>query len=452
MTTLPLKSAVIGSPATAAVLAPVEVLYLISFLDLFSVSLIVPSLPSYVKSLGGDAVSIGYISSLYGAIQMVSAPLAGVLSDIFDRRLVLLVGIAGSAVGYAILGFSMTLSMVVFSRVPCGVFKHTLSTVRLAVADQTLPNARADALGKINAYSSFGFIFGPLVGGILGAYPNGFNYTAMLTAVVFCCNYVLVLLYVPPAKPKVVASREILCDDPTDIDPMLLDTDRDAPEVAHDIRSIARAVLDKLSDYKDILALSPIARNLLSVRLLMAAAAILFRSHFMLLLEEKYNASSTTRGYVLSYMGGLAASSGLVVGRLVAWVQSETLLVQGASVVYVLTFLSIAMSTSLPMVLALQAPQVVAISVLRACSVSLQTASVAPESLGGIMGVSDSLTALARTAGPLLSGYLYVMSSAGPAYGATALATVSCVLFYATMVRTHAPHAPIVALHRNHDE
>ncbi|RHY21024.1 hypothetical protein DYB25_006302 [Aphanomyces astaci] len=318
MTTLPLKSAVIGSPATAAVLAPVEVLYLISFLDLFSVSLIVPSLPSYVKSLGGgnnpsiqhwstsprlavDAVSIGYISSLYGAIQMVSAPLAGVLSDIFDRRLVLLVGIAGSAVGYAILGFSMTLSMVVFSRVPCGVFKHTLSTVRLAVADQTLPNARsfpsfptfptpdaqygvyrADALGKINAYSSFGFIFGPLVGGILGAYPNGFNYTAMLTAVVFCCNYVLVLLYVPPAKPKVVASREILCDDPTDIDPMLLDTDRDAPEVAHDIRSIARAVLDKLSDYKDILALSPVARNLLSVRLLMAAAAILFRYDIVL--------------------------------------------------------------------------------------------------------------------------------------------------------------------------
>ncbi|RLO05183.1 hypothetical protein DYB28_013694 [Aphanomyces astaci] len=232
---------------------------------------------------------------------MVSAPLAGVLSDIFDRRLVLLVGIAGSAVGYAILGFSMTLSMVVFSRVPCGVFKHTLSTVRLAVADQTLPNARsfpsfpifptpdaqygvyrADALGKINAYSSFGFIFGPLVGGILGAYPNGFNYTAMLTAVVFCCNYVLVLLYVPPAKPKVVASREILCDDPTDIDPMLLDTDRDAPEVAHDIRSIARAVLDKLSDYKDILALSPIARNLLSVRLLMAAAAILFRYDIVL--------------------------------------------------------------------------------------------------------------------------------------------------------------------------
>ncbi|RHY32109.1 hypothetical protein DYB32_002861 [Aphanomyces invadans] len=323
-----------NSSLAAPALAPVKVLYLISFLDLFSVSLIVPSLPSYVKSLGGDAVSIGYISSLYGAIQMVSAPLAGVLSDIFDRRLVLLIGIAGSAVGYVILGFSMTLSMVVFSRVPCGVFKHTLSTVRLAVADQTSTKtrcassslctntcdasmSRADALGKINAYSSFGFIFGPLVGGILGAYSNGFNYTALLTAAVFIVNYALVFLYVPPAKPMVVASREIQCDDPTDIDPMLLDADRDAPPVAHNISSIAVAVVDKLSDYKDILKLSPIARSLLSVRLLMAASAILFRSHFMLLLEEKYGASSTTRGYILSYMGGLAASSGLVVGRLV---------------------------------------------------------------------------------------------------------------------------------------
>ncbi|ETW00839.1 hypothetical protein H310_07365 [Aphanomyces invadans] len=439
-----------NSSLAAPALAPVKVLYLISFLDLFSVSLIVPSLPSYVKSLGGDAVSIGYISSLYGAIQMVSAPLAGVLSDIFDRRLVLLIGIAGSAVGYVILGFSMTLSMVVFSRVPCGVFKHTLSTVRLAVADQTSTKTRADALGKINAYSSFGFIFGPLVGGILGAYSNGFNYTALLTAAVFIVNYALVFLYVPPAKPMVVASREIQCDDPTDIDPMLLDADRDAPPVAHNISSIAVAVVDKLSDYKDILKLSPIARSLLSVRLLMAASAILFRSHFMLLLEEKYGASSTTRGYILSYMGGLAASSGLVVGRLVNLVQSETLLVQGASIVYVLSFLGIAMATSLPMVLALQAPQVIAISVLRACSVSLQTSAVAPESLGGIMGVSDSLTALARTAGPLLSGYLYVISSAGPAYGATALALASCVLFYATMVRT--PHHTIPSVGQHHLE
>ncbi|CAK4069323.1 unnamed protein product [Aphanomyces euteiches] len=421
------------APPTSSPLAPVQVLYLISFLDLFSVSLIVPSMPSYIKSLGGDAVMIGFVSSLYGAIQMCTAPLAGVLSDIFDRRLVLLVGIAGAAVGYFILGASFTISMVVFSRIPCGVFKHTLSTIRLAVADQTSTKMRAEAMGKINAYSNFGFIFGPIIGGYIGAYPNGFNYTALLTAAVFVVNYALVFMYVPPRAPATKTSPSH--EDPSDVDPMIDHFDG-TPPPSHDVASIFRAVLAKFSDYRDILKMSPVARNLLLVRLLMSSAAIVFRSHFMLMLEEKYNASSTTRGYVLSYIGVLGAASGLLVGRLVKWAQSETLLIQAVSVIYLFSYIGIAQSTSLNMVFVLLAPQVISVSVLRACSVSLQTSFVSPESLGGIMGVSDSLTSLARTAAPLVSGYLYMTSSNGPAFGAIVLAFLSSVLFYTTIVRS----------------
>ncbi len=78
----------------------VIILYMVSFLDLFAVSLILPSLPAFIKALGGgtwievmfehlsrilDALDVGFITSLYGAIQMITAPLAGALSDIYDR-------------------------------------------------------------------------------------------------------------------------------------------------------------------------------------------------------------------------------------------------------------------------------------------------------------------------------------------------------------------------------
>ncbi|OQR93601.1 hypothetical protein THRCLA_08411 [Thraustotheca clavata] len=418
-----------------------NVLFLVSFLDLFAVSLIVPSLPAFIKSLGGDALTVGYATALYGAIQMLTAPLAGVLSDIYDRRLILLVGIAGATIGYVLLGMSLTLSMAMFSRVPCGIFKHSLSTIRLIVADQTLPNLRADAMGKINAYSSFGFIFGPLLGGYLSSVQNGFNFTALLTAIVFVVNYVLVytcLPRYPPASQHNQATIQEKEDENENEDLEVQDSVTLLPshkQTKH--QPLLKSLSAKLGEYNWILKESPMARNILAVRLLMAAAAILFRSHFMLLLEEKYNASSVVRGYILSYMGVLAASSSFFVGLIVSIAPSEAILVQIASIVYVLTFLGIAMVDSLWLVLALQAPQIISISILRACSVSLQTAAVQPQHLGGILGLSTSLTALARTFAPMLSGYLYVVSVDGPAFGATILAVMSSVLFYMTLFNTN---------------
>ncbi|KDO21428.1 hypothetical protein SPRG_12435 [Saprolegnia parasitica CBS 223.65] len=417
---------------------PLQTLYLISFLDLFAVSLIVPSLPAFIKSLGGDALTVGYVTSMYGAIQMVTSPLAGVFSDIYDRRLVLLVGIAGAAVGYVLLGLSLTLSMALVSRVPCGIFKHSLSTVRLIVADQTSPAHRADAMGKINAYSSFGFIFGPLVGGYLSSRPHGFNITAFLTAIVFVLNYGLVYTMLPSYLPTPPAHRPILLDEDDAAEDLELHDAASllAPPASPSPPSLVASVLAKLRDYMSILKASPLARNILFVRLLMAAAAILFRSHFMLLLEEKYASSSVERGYILSYMGVVSAGSSYFVGPIVALASSEAVLILAASVVYVASFLGTAMATSLWMVLVLQAPQVVAISILRACSVSLQTAAVQPQHLGGILGLSTSLTVGHALLGALLSGFLYVVSVDGPAYGATVLAAMSCGLFWISLFRS----------------
>ncbi|EQC29001.1 hypothetical protein SDRG_13336 [Saprolegnia diclina VS20] len=417
-------------------LDPVRALYVISFVDLFAVSLIMPSLPTFIKSLGGDALTVGFITSMYGAIQTVTSPMAGVLSDIFDRRTVLLVGIAGATVGYVVLGMSLTLSMALFSRIPIGIFKHTMSTVKLLVADQTTPALRADALGKINAYSNFGFIFGPIVGGYLSNQPHGFNITAFLTAIMFVFNYAVVYTMLPPCPPTPPTSSLSKAPDAT-----VEDLEAQAPSTSRDPEpSLPIAFFHKIVEYKDILKASPKARNILAVRLLMSGASILFRSHFMLLLEEKYASSSIQRGYILSYTGVLAACSSWFVGPIVAMAPSESTLIQATSLVCVVSFLATAVSNSLWMVLFLQIPREIGISIFRACSLSMQTAAVQPQHLGGILGLSTSLTALARTIAPVLSGYLYIASVDGPAYGATVLTLMSSSLFYVSTVRPSHKH------------
>lgn len=62
-----------------------RVLYVVSFLDLLAVSLIIPSLPQYVKSMDGGALMFGAIMSMYGFIQFFAAPVVGSLSDVYGR-------------------------------------------------------------------------------------------------------------------------------------------------------------------------------------------------------------------------------------------------------------------------------------------------------------------------------------------------------------------------------
>ncbi|KAJ0410238.1 hypothetical protein P43SY_002570 [Pythium insidiosum] len=383
-----------------------HVLYIVSFLDLMAVSMIIPSLASYVKGMDGGAVAFGGIMSMYGFIQFFSAPIAGSLSDVYGRRSVLLACFVGASVGYLLLGLSWNIYMVILSRIPPALFKHSLDLIKVAASDGLDPAARSAAIGRLNAASSAGFIIGPIVGGYVGAIPHGFNYTTLLTTLIFAVNYVLIAtFYRDPAPLQAKAETTI------DYAKLLVDAK------------------NKLLEFRHIVHESGPAQSLLLARLLLAMAAILYRTHFSTLLEDKFGTDPKARGFVLSYMGLLGAFGSASVGVVVRLVRSERALLQGASLVYVATFLALSRAPSLAAVYVLLVPQVVSISMLRACSIGLQTTFVSPERVGAFMGVSSSLTSIARTVSPILSGWTYVISIDGPAYGAALLATVSAAIF-----------------------
>jgi predicted MFS family arabinose efflux permease len=61
------------------------------------------------------------------------------------------------------------------------------------------------------------------------------------------------------------------------------------------------------------------AKTILLARLLLAMAAILYRTHFSTSLEDKFGADPKTRGFVLSYMGFLGAFGSFSVGIISKW-------------------------------------------------------------------------------------------------------------------------------------
>ena len=81
-------------------------IFLIVFIDLLGFSLILPLLPYYAESYGATPFIVGMLVAAYAAAQLIGAPLLGRLSDRIGRRPVLLLSVAGTLVGFLLLGFA----------------------------------------------------------------------------------------------------------------------------------------------------------------------------------------------------------------------------------------------------------------------------------------------------------------------------------------------------------
>jgi MFS transporter, DHA1 family, tetracycline resistance protein len=143
-------------------------------LDILAIGLIVPVLPKLVEQfLGGDtsraAAMFGYMSVTWALMQFVFSPILGALSDRFGRRPILLLSNLGLGLDYILMALAPTLAWLFVGRILSGIAAATFSTANAYISDVTPAEKRAGAFGMIGAAFGIGFVFGPAIGGILGA-------------------------------------------------------------------------------------------------------------------------------------------------------------------------------------------------------------------------------------------------------------------------------------------
>jgi DHA1 family tetracycline resistance protein-like MFS transporter len=152
---------------TVAVLAVV-------YIDMLGIGLAYPILPKLVEQFEHGNISrasliFGLLSGAYSLMQFLLAPLLGTLSDRFGRRPVILIALFGMGVNYVLLGLAPNLLWLVAGRLISGAMGASFSTANAYLADITPPEKRAQSFGLIGAAFGFGFITGPVLGGLLGA-------------------------------------------------------------------------------------------------------------------------------------------------------------------------------------------------------------------------------------------------------------------------------------------
>ena len=164
------------------------------FIDLLGFGILIPILPTFAtKELHVDETAIGIAIAIYSLVQFFFNSFLGELSDKHGRKPVIVVCLFLNAVGYIIFAFTHTYFILLVSRIVAGVGGSSIGVAQAYIADVTTKEDRSKGMGMIGAAFGLGFVFGPLIGGLLSKYgyevtgfaSAGFSFLAFLVTIFF---------------------------------------------------------------------------------------------------------------------------------------------------------------------------------------------------------------------------------------------------------------------------
>ncbi len=174
--------------------ASLSIIFITVFIDLLGFGLLIPILPTFAsKELFISDFEIGIIVAAFSFMQFIFNPIIGSLSDKYGRRPIILITLLLTSISYIIFSFSTTFTILLFSRILGGFGGSNIAVAQAYIADVTSEKERTKGMGMIGAAFGLGFVFGPMLGGILSDYgyevvgysAAGFSFLAFLFASIF---------------------------------------------------------------------------------------------------------------------------------------------------------------------------------------------------------------------------------------------------------------------------
>lgn len=135
-----------------------------------SIAITLPTLPLYVKSVGGNSQQVGVVMGSFAIGLLLFRPMLGRIADERSRKLVLLIGVAVVAIaplGYLfITSIPWLMVLRAFHGISVAAFTTGFSAL---VADLSPPNQRGELIGYMSLVNPIGVAIGPALGGFIQA-------------------------------------------------------------------------------------------------------------------------------------------------------------------------------------------------------------------------------------------------------------------------------------------
>lgn len=188
------------------------ILFVTLLLDMIGIGMIIPIIPSiFTDPSSASFVLHGYsqnaqyfiaglVTTLFGFMQFLAAPLLGELSDIYGRKKLLTIGVGVLAISQLLFGFGVltaSLVLLLISRVVAGFAGGNFSIAQAVIADVSEPKDRAKNFGMMGAAFGLGFIVGPLLGGWLAGAFHSASAPFWFAGVLGIVNMLLIFILLP---------------------------------------------------------------------------------------------------------------------------------------------------------------------------------------------------------------------------------------------------------------
>lgn len=385
--------------------------FLIVLIDLIGFGIIIPLLPFYAEHFQAEPDTVALLMATYSGAQFLAAPFWGRLSDRIGRRPVLMISMAGAAICYVWLGFSDTLWMLFASRAVGGFMAGNIAAAFAYMADITTPENRAKGMGAVGAAFGLGFILGPAIGGVLAG-PDvataDYLSPALAAAALSAIAFVLTLTVLKESlSPEIRASNSAL------------------PRKAR-----SRQFVEALE--------KPNLGLLLALSFLAVFVFAGMEATFAMWSERQFGWGPQQNGYLFAFVGLIAAAiQGGLVGRL-AERFGEPRLVGVGSVLLAAGLFALPASSTIPVLLVSMVVLAAGFALMSPSLNSLISLQVGPTEQGGIMGVSRSVTTLARVVGPAWAGFLFAQFGRDWPYLAGGLVMIAVIALSVTVMRKTA--------------
>ena len=387
------------------------ILFIIVFINLVGFGIIIPLLPFYGEHFDASPDQVTLLMASYSFAQFVSAPLWGRLSDKHGRRPILLISLAGTALGYVWLASAPDLGSLYLARAWSGIMAGSISCAFASMADITSENDRAKGMGLIGAAFGLGFIAGPAIGGILaGSDIANTNFT--LPSLVAAGFSGLALMF------ATIFLKESL-----------------TLELRSDISS-------QTSTERWTRLNLTISRPEVRITLILTFMAVFvfaaLESTFAMWTERTFGWGVAQNGYIFAYTGILSAIvQGTMVGPMSKkW--GEPALIQQGFVALLIGLVMIPFSDTLGFLLIAMAIVTYGFSLASPALSSRLSLQVSNRDQGTVLGIGRSASTLARAMGPMGSGYVFAfLGKDWPFFvGALLMFLVLAVTVSAKLLRT----------------
>lgn len=355
------------------------IILLTVFIDVMGIGVIIPILPFYVAQFSDSALLITSLFAVFALCSFLSAPVLGALSDRIGRRPLLIGSILSTAVGWFVFAGATNIFFLFVGRILDGIMAGNFPIAQSFLTDiAKTEKERTENLGLIGAVFGIGFIFGPLLGGVLGQF--GHSVPFWFVGGLALANAILAFFILPETHHERSTEK-------VSLNPFV---------------PIARAVHNR-----------PLRKNYLAWFLFGLAIAG-FQSIFSLYMRDAFHFDELVGGFVFGAVGIIIAlNQGFMMKRFWLKYFKESSLELFMLLVFAFGFLLLGVPVLWVFALAILLTTF-GHSILRVVMTGQIVAQSPATARGETLGIVSSVASLSMMIGPVLSGALYEKNIVAP--------------------------------------